>query len=247
MPIRFISKVFTNTTLQAFIYVSYYKNQNKTTAIFECMKGNYDNVAPFYDLLLRLVYGKAILRAQLFLIDAIQANDSILIVGGGTGQILEQISKKYTSGLQITYVDISKKMIALSAKKNAEGNSVVFINQSIADVTLDHQFDVIITPFFFDNFLNKTAKIIFNKIDLALKPNGRWLFADFQLRKNNLWQKLLLYVMYFFFKLLCNIEAGQLQDFIVLFTESNNKKISMQTFFKKFIYAVIYLKPDDQG
>lgn len=208
------------------------------------MKGNYDNVAPFYYLLTRLVYGDAILQAQLFLVDAIRANSSILIAGGGTGQILEQISKKHPGGLKISYVEISEKMMALSKKRNTGNNNVIFINKSILDARLYKQYDVVLTPFLFDNFSYNTAKIIFDKIDDLLLPGGVWLFSDFQLsEKNNIWQKVLLKSMYSFFRLLCKIEAGHLQDIRIFFETSNYRNVAMQTFFKKFIYAIIYLKP----
>ncbi len=210
------------------------------------MKGNYDNVAPFYDLISRLVYGSAILQAQIFLINAIPAHSSVLIIGGGTGHILEEISKKHNSGLQITYVEVSQKMIAFSKMKNAGSNNIIFISQSILDTTFHQLFDVVVTPFLFDNFSYNTSKIIFDKVDALLVPAGLWLFADFQLsEKNNAWQKLLLNFMYFFFRALCKIEAAHLQDMRMFFEKYNYRNISTQTFFKKFIYAVIYLKPDN--
>lgn len=207
------------------------------------MKGSYDTVAPFYDRLSRVVYGAAIVQAQIYLVHAIPENSVILIVGGGTGQILEEISKKHVNGLQITYVDISKEMIALSKKRNIGNNKVLFVNKAIADVSFQHKFDVVLTPFFFDNFSNSTAHIIFNKINASLKPHGLWLFADFQVsEKNNLWQKLLLGVMYLFFRTLCGIEASNLPDTTSLFYKFNYRLISSQTFYRKFIYSSIYLK-----
>lgn len=208
------------------------------------MKGNYDNVAPYYNMLSRLIYGDAILQAERFLVNAISANSFILIVGGGTGQILEEISKKYESGLQITYVDISAKMIELSKKRVIGNNRVNFINQAIADVAFNHRFDVVITSFFFDNFSACTAKLIFDKIHTLLKPEALWLFSDFQLsEKNSLWQKLLLNSMYFFFRFLCGIEASHLPDTDFLFQKYKYQCIFKQTFYKKFIYSSIYLKP----
>lgn len=208
------------------------------------MKGNYDNVATFYDLLSHLVFGNSISQAVLFLVRAIPANSSVLVIGGGTGQILEEISKKYSSGIQITYVDISKKMISLSKKRSTGSNLVVFINQSISDVTFYQQFDVVITSFLFDNFSSDTTKVFFNKINSLLKSSGVWLFADFQLsEKNNLWQKLLLNFMYFFFRFLCGIEASHLPDTASLFKEYRYQPVSKQTFYGKFIYSSIYLKP----
>lgn len=208
------------------------------------MKGDYDIVAPFYDCLSRFIYGDAILQAHTFLINAILPGSSVLIAGGGTGFILEEILKKHAGGLQITYVDISEKMIALSKKRNIGGNKVLFINKSINDTAFHQQFDVVITPFFLDNFSNSTAKIIFDKMDSILAPDGLWLFADFQSKKNKLWQKLLLKLMYLFFRIVCNIEASHLPDSPFFFNQHKYKAIDMKTFYKDFIYAVIYQKQE---
>jgi len=206
------------------------------------MKGNYDTVAPFYDWLSRLIFGEAILQAHTFLVNAIPAGSSVLIIGGGTGYILEEMSKKHASGLQITYVDISEKMIAFSKQRNVGGNDVLFINKSISDVAFYRKFDVVITPFFIDNFSNSTAKIIFDKMDFILAADGLWLFADFQSKKNKLWQKWLLKLMYLFFRIVCNIEASHLPDSPLFFKEYNYKSMDARTFYKDFIYAAIYKK-----
>ncbi|MEJ7682239.1 MAG: class I SAM-dependent methyltransferase [Segetibacter sp.] len=183
------------------------------------------------------------MQAQIFLINAIPANCSILIIGGGTGQILQEISKKHKSGLQITYVEISENMIALSKRKNTGNNKVNFVSRSISDATFHQQFDVVITPFLFDNFSNSTTEIIFDKIDALLAPKGFWLFADFQQNeKNVLWQKFMLKFMYFFFRMFCNVEASHLPDTEWLFEKYNYQVVSMKTFYKDFIYSAIYQK-----
>lgn len=207
------------------------------------MKGNYNNIAPYYDLLSHIVFGNAMMRTHAFLVNAIPANASILVIGGGTGYILEEIAKKHHSGLRITYVDISEKMIALSRKKNAGDNEVVFINRSILDTIFDQTFDVAITPFFFDNFSGDTSKVIFDKINAALTPGGVWLFADFLITsQSSLWQKLLLKLMYMFFRALCGIEASNLPDTTALFKKYKYGAVSSQTFYRQFISAVIYIR-----
>lgn len=208
------------------------------------MKGNYDTIAPFYDWLSRFVFRDAILQAHSFLVDAIPAGSSVLIAGGGTGFILEEILRKHAIGLEITYVDISEKMIALSEKRNIGGNEVSFINQSILDTAFHQQFDVAITPFFLDNFSNSAAKLVFNKINAALSSGGLWLFADFQSKKNSLWQKLLLKSMYLFFRIFCNIEASRLPDSLLFFNQYNYKTLDIKTFYKDFIYTGIYQKQE---
>lgn len=207
------------------------------------MKGNYNTIAPFYDRLSRVFYGRAIVNAQKFLVEAISANSTILIIGGGTGWILEEITNQHAKGLQITYIDITKKMIELSMKRNVGSNNVSFVNDAVQHAPLNQMFDVVITPFLLDNFSFATAAMVFNKLHDHLNPNGLWLFADFQVSdKGNLWQKLLLDVMYLFFKLACNIEASKLPDAQSLFRKNGYQVVASKTFFRNFICSVIYQK-----
>lgn len=207
------------------------------------MKGNFNNIAPYYDQLSKIVFGDAIVNSQLYLLNFINAKSTILIVGGGTGWILNEISKKYPTGLEITYIEISEKMIELSKKRDFGKNKVIFINESMQEAVLYQEFDVVITPFVLDNFSNETTKEIFKKIDNKLKSSGKWLFSDFQLSaKHSLWQKPLLRLMYFFFRVMCNIEASSLPETSSLFDGSDYKKISSKTFFHDFICSSFYQK-----
>src|ERR1700744_542206 len=95
------------------------------------MAANYDNSAWFYDRLSRLVYGKALIRSQIYLLKHIPKNSNILIAGGGTGWILEEIVKIHPSGLTITYVEVSANMMDLSKKRNVQSNKVTFIYEPV--------------------------------------------------------------------------------------------------------------------
>ncbi len=125
------------------------------------MKQGYDVIAPVYDTLAKLFIGKALRRAQVYFLRYIPDGAKVLIVGGGTGWILEEISAVHSKGLEIDYVDVSSKMIALAKRKNWGKNKVDFIHQSILDFTTQHQYDVIITPFLLDNFREETAQKVF--------------------------------------------------------------------------------------
>ena len=111
------------------------------------MAANYNNSAWFYDLLARLVYGKALINAQVYLLEHIPENARVLIVGGGTGWILEELVRIHPSGLTITYVEIAPAMMALSKKRNCGNNQVIFINEAIENTDLPVGFDVVLTPF----------------------------------------------------------------------------------------------------
>ncbi|QEC76054.1 class I SAM-dependent methyltransferase [Mucilaginibacter ginsenosidivorax] len=205
------------------------------------MAASFNNSAGFYDFLSRLVYGKAIINTQLYLIDHIRPNNNILIVGGGTGWILDEITKLHPTGLKITYVEAAKRMMQLSKKRNTGGNEIVFINDVIEGVNLPAGFDVVITPFLFDNFTEGTLNRVFNKIHTLLKPNGLWLNCDFQL-KGKCWQAFLLKSMFLFFRLIDGIEANKLPEIEACFNRNNYSPKSERTFFGDFIVARVYRK-----
>src|SRR5579863_2486740 len=128
------------------------------------MAANYNNSTWFYDPASKLIYGKSLIQAQAFLLRFIPAKSKILIVGGGTGWILAEIAKIHPSGLKITYVEIAPKMMALSKKRDAGNNDIDFINDAIENVDLQNGYDVIITPFLFDNFTEDNFQKIFGHI-----------------------------------------------------------------------------------
>lgn len=203
------------------------------------MAANFNNSAWFYDKLSRLVYGRALVNAQVFLLQNIPVNTNILIVGGGTGWILDEITKIHQSGLSITYVEIAPNMIARSKKKDTGGNQVAFINDAIETVSLPADFDVAITPFLFDNFTEQTTQKVFHHIHPMLKGDGLWLNCDFQLT-GKWWQDVLLRSMFLFFKTVCNIEASQLPAIEKHFEAQGYKTMKQQTFFGEFIVSRVY-------
>lgn len=205
------------------------------------MAANYDNAAWFYDGLSRFIYGKALIKSQVYLLQYIRPGSDILIVGGGTGWILEELTKIYPSGLQITYVEISAKMITLSQKRNTGNNKAVFINDAIEKVASPNGFDVVITSFLFDNFTAATAKLVFDHINSMLKQDGLWLNADFQLT-GKWWQNVLLKSMLLFFKLLCGIEATQMHAIEPCFIKNGYGIMAGKTFFGDFIISKGYHK-----
>ncbi|MBB3054907.1 class I SAM-dependent methyltransferase [Mucilaginibacter gotjawali] len=203
------------------------------------MAANYNNSAWFYDGVSRLVYGKALIKAQVYLLRFIPPNSNVLIVGGGTGWILEEIVKIHPSGLQCTYVEVAPKMMARSKKRDTGNNQVVFINKAIEDIPFLPGFDIVVTPFLFDNFTEQTFKQVFNRIHSLLKPGGLWLNCDFQL-KGKWWQRELLKSMFLFFRLICNIEASALPAIEKQFEQYGYETIASQTFFGEFIISEVF-------
>jgi ubiquinone/menaquinone biosynthesis C-methylase UbiE len=202
------------------------------------MPSNYDNAAWFYDRLSRLVYGRSLVMAHRFLVSYIPAGSSVLIAGGGTGYVLDEITRHHPSGLTITYVEVSAKMMALSQKRNTGGNQVLFVNQAIEYAGLD-QYNVIFTPFLFDNFSQPQFEAVFRQLHSHLLPGGLWLNADFQLT-GKWWQGLLLQAMFRFFKLLGCVDVNRLPDIKGGFSKYNYQPKVSKTFFGQFIRSSVY-------
>src|SRR6195952_3766612 len=203
------------------------------------MAANYDNSAWFYDRLSQVVYGRALIWSQVYLLGYIPAGSRVLIVGGGTGWILEEIAKLQPSGLKLTYVEISAKMMALSRKRDAGGNEVVFINDAVENAQLKDEFDVVITPFLFDNFTEETLQKVFAHIHASLKAGALWLNADFHI-SGKWWQRILLSSMLLFFRIICRIEAKKLPDIDGVFERYHYKIAQEKSFFGDFIVARVY-------
>ncbi len=203
------------------------------------LKNNYDNIAWFYDRLSRSIFGNAQINAQLYLLHAIPPHTSIVIVGGGTGWILEEITRIHPSGLTITYIDASSKMMALAKKRNIGENKVTFIVSPVEEVVFDSKYDVALTPFFFDNFKDDSLQKIFAYIDAHLSNKSIWLYCDFQ-NTGNLWHGAVLKIMYVFFRLSCGIEAAHLPDIESCFIRHHYRSLAQKTFLKGFIVSGIY-------
>src|SRR5689334_3514018 len=82
---------------------SFFAELLKSYAI-SVMPNNYNSVAFFYDSLNRIVFGNSTIRSQVWLLQQIPANASILVIGGGTGWILEKLAEVHSSGLHIIYI-----------------------------------------------------------------------------------------------------------------------------------------------
>lgn len=207
------------------------------------MRNNYDAIAGNYDRMSRLVFGQAIIQSQKVLLKYITAGSRVLIVGGGTGWILEEIAIQNPSGLVIDYVEISANMIALASKRQSGANEVHFINNPIEDFQAATTYDVVITPFLFDNFGQERAEKVFNKLDSMLGNDGIWLFTDFHAGSGQaFWQKALLKTMYAFFGLISHVEARRLPELEHMFRSAGYEIVLESYHFGKFIRSVAYRK-----
>ena len=205
---------------------------------------NYDRVAGWYDRLSRMVFFKSQVNAQVDQLSHIPEKSKILIVGGGTGWILEELAKITLEGLDITFVEISRNMLELAKKRKYGLNRVNFVHLPIEEFVSQEEFDVVHTAFLFDNFSKERIAQVFSKLDHLLKPGGLWLFSDFDsaAAQGKWWKKFMLNVMYLFFRIISDVEATQLVSTSSLFEEKHYLKVKEATYYKRFIKTTIYQK-----
>lgn len=185
--------------------------------------GNFNWVAPVYDTLAFLVFGHKLQRAQVVFLDQIPAGASVLLVGGGTGWLLEQLLKR-GSIRRIVYLETSRKMVARASRRMIRKSLLGSVDFRVGDETAllpNESFDVIMTPFVLDLFTETTLKTRFIPPLLnAFKPTGLWLVTDF-VQPPAKWQRALLWIMIRFFRLTAGIEANRLADWQQCLLDAN--------------------------
>jgi ubiquinone/menaquinone biosynthesis C-methylase UbiE len=208
------------------------------------MSNNYDPVARSYDFLSWLVFGQAEINAQIEMLGYVVPGSRVLIVGGGTGWILEKIAAVHPSGLHITYVESSTRMMELSRKRNCGQNPVEFVLLPVEEFVAAAPYDCILTGFVFDNFSADKARAVVRQLDLVLREGGHWLYADFYLpkRKRKLWKAFLLRAMYIAARIICRVEASKLPDMEAIFGEAGYATVHTSFHYSKFIQSVVYRK-----
>ncbi|OQP53488.1 hypothetical protein A4H97_23695 [Niastella yeongjuensis] len=204
---------------------------------------NYDHVSGIYEPLARLIFGSALSDSQFSFLPYNFPGPRIAIVGGGAGTILEELGKLKTAPLSITFIEISEKMLRKAKKKNVGCHKIKFVHGDVEQFKADDSFDVVITPFLFDNFTADKAKRVFNHLNGMLPIGGIWLFTDFYISvESPVWQKFLLTLMYCFFKILARVEANQLPDMASLFAEAAYNCEQEHFFYSNFIRSALYHK-----
>jgi ubiquinone/menaquinone biosynthesis C-methylase UbiE len=215
------------------------------------MAANYDSIAKYYDRIHHLFFGQSEMSAQVEMLDYIRPGSRVLILGGGTGWILEKISAIYPEGLQITYVESSLKMVEYSKTRNWRENRVDFVQATVEDWLKEGKrgepgdsYQCILTGFFFDNFTGEQATQLVGLMTPLLKERGYWLDADFYYPRgrDKLWQAILLRVMYVSARLICGVEAKRLPDMGSIFPAAGYVPVHTSFHYQRFIRSVVYQK-----
>ncbi len=201
----------------------------------------FDFLAPFYDVLARFVIGKDIVNAQLHFLKSFKECNHILILGGGSGWILEPLCAAWPD-LQIDYIELSPRMINAAEKNSGKNGHVNFIQGTENDIP-NRLYDGVITNFYLDMFEEQSLNNVIDKVRKSLTSSALWIVTDFV--DGSTWNKMILWLMYRFFRIIAWIEATHLPDWQnemihAGFTLSDGKKFK-KGFIKSNLYRVATL------
>lgn len=196
----------------------------------------FDFLAPWYDDLARFFVGKDIVRAQLQFLKSFKDCKQLLILGGGSGWILEPLCTACPD-LQIDYIDISPGMINAAKKNSGNHRRVNFIQGTESDIP-NRLYDGVITNFYLDLFDEQNAGHVISKIRVSLHPSALWHVTDFV--QEQVWHKVMLWVMYRFFSIATRIEAIRLPDWQRKMTQAGLTLLESKNFRNGFIKSNLY-------
>jgi ubiquinone/menaquinone biosynthesis C-methylase UbiE len=212
------------------------------------MSSGFDRLAPYYDSLARLVFGKSIRRCQTMYLHKIPAAASVLILGGGTGWLLEELLK-INHGCEVWYVESSEKMIerARARVRSASTRTIHFVHGT--EKNLRHlsevQFDAVITNFYFDLFDEEGLNVALFDVENRIQAGAVLLVSEFVDRK--WWMRLLLFLMYAFFRLVGAMKTKSLPDWQKQLLRMGFVKTYSSSFYFGFIQSCVYVFEKDDG
>ncbi len=208
---------------------------------------SFDWVAPYYDRLARLVFGRSIQRAQRHFLDQIPPGARVLLVGGGTGWLLPCLLEK-PEVAHITYLEASAAMLALAQQKAnpllaPTAATIRWVHGNEQNLPSDNRYDVLITNFVLDMYAGVALYQFMQRLMTHLHPTGYWLFTDFRLsdkKRHRWWQWGMTQVMYAFFHLTAGIARQKLPVYHRHFTAFGLHRQREKTFYWGFIVSRVY-------
>lgn len=206
------------------------------------MPSGFDRIAPYYDSLASLVFGNQLMLSKKHFLQQIPANSKIMMIGGGTGNMLNEILH-LSAGNVVDYIEASAAMLQIAREKvdRADSERVHFIHGTQLQIPSNAAYDAVTVFFLMDCMKQEAALEFINLISSKLKEDGLLLFADFFPAKK-IYQRFLLWLMYLFFRLTAGIPTGKLPHYDAIFYGSKLQETGRSNFMNGFIQSRCYRK-----
>jgi tRNA (cmo5U34)-methyltransferase len=199
---------------------------------------DFDFVARYYAFLSKLVFGRKLQDAQTHFLPMLDNATKVLIVGGGSGEVALLLAQR-NEGVKITFVEPSLRMVEMARKRcHKYLDRIDFVTIPIEDFPTTANYDAVITGFFLDMFSDDMLPMIVDRLRRQLVAGGKLLATDFTKSPQNS-HRLLLWVMYRFFRIVSNISATDLPDWEKML-RSRLITVAQKDYCSGFIRSVAY-------
>lgn len=180
-----------------------------------------------------MVFGIEWDRLQMMPADQLKGKTDILIVGGGTGQLLSCLGRDQ----RVIFVEHSEGMIRKAGSRKQQAKTT-FVKGDYLEWECDTKFDAIVFPFFLDCFNQSSLQHILRKARHQLKSSGILLVLDFQ--RSGIWQNAMTAFMYRFFRLTTGLEARELLPIHDIVQQENWDPVRFQSTYGNWIFYGCY-------
>ncbi len=192
---------------------------------------NFDFIAPIYDRLVQIFFGKNLDMATEHFFEEVGCEDNVLVIGGGTGRFLTQMPP--CAG--ITYVEKSPAMIR-KAKTRQVDSTIEFLESDFLTFESSKVFDLVICPFFLDCFnasnLNRAIEVIGDH----LPEKGKLIVIDFQ-PVTRIW---LINLMHLFFRVFAALESKRMKNIHHFVIQNRFSEVKEAFFHENMIFSRLY-------
>ncbi|MEJ7646008.1 MAG: methyltransferase domain-containing protein [Chryseolinea sp.] len=199
----------------------------------------FDKVSGVYDSLVSLVFGQSIRNAQLIYLGEVKHSKCILIIGGGTGWIIEELIA-INANAAIWYVEASGKMLKISKSRDkvATRTNIKFVHGTEKSLPDFPVFDAVIANFYFDLFSDDALESVIACLRRSMFPGTILLVSDFN-PPVNWWQRLLMSSMYRFFRIVSGLVTDRLPHWQRSLKKNNFLLLKTGTFYRGFIRSSV--------
>ena len=178
---------------------------------------SFDALAPHYRWMEVVLAGKKLQRCRTAFLNRISPPHNILIWGEGNGRFLIECRRTWR-GARILCADASRGMLELARHRlerhRLGTDEVEFLHADVSEWSPPRcEYDLIVTHFFLDCFGPEQLQSVIGKLASTARQKAAWLVADFQAPEFGLRRiraRLILKVMYLFFRIVTRLPASRL-------------------------------------
>ena len=206
----------------------------------------FDRVAWCYDALAGLVFGPALEKAQRAALAGLPTGaPHVLILGGGTGWDLTELLRCRPQAT-VLYLEASRNMLARARTRLLREQPQAAAQVEFRHGTQDYLhstdcFDAVVTFFVLDCLSSAEFAPALARLWAAQRPGAPWLLADFRSAQRG-WRRVLLTLMYAFFRLTTGLRARELPDLRRALRSLGLEPTRSATFFAGAVEAIVFVE-----